>query len=434
MSKFTRPRGTRDFGPEELAHRRALEEIFRRTLEDFGFSEVQTPTFEHTDLFTAKSGDAILDQIYEFEDKGDRSLTLRPEITAPVMRYFVNDLQHLPKPLKLYYFANCFRYERPQSGRYREFWQTGLELIGPDTPEADAEVVGTAAALLMAAGLERHRVHVGHIGVLRAFLDPLDVSEDVRGKAYRLIDKRQVDELRQHLLDHDVAPETVETVAGLADTRGEVETATAGEDDLLAGVRDLVAGVEDAEAGLDHLEEVVHALSAYDLDTVTVNLGVARGLDYYTGAVFEVHHPDLGAESQICGGGAYRLAEVFGGPDVGTAGFGMGFDRVLLALEEEDMLPGEKEHARVFVIPIGDEARLPALELVNELRWAGIPTDVDLLRRGPSKNLDHANGLGAPLAVLVGSRELQEGVVTVKDMASGDQETVDRDAILDHLL
>jgi histidyl-tRNA synthetase len=433
MSKFQRPRGTRDFTPEELAPRRALADVFRRTLEDFGFAEVQTPTFEHTELFTAKSGEAVLDQIYAFEDKGERDLTLRPEVTAPVMRFYANELQHRPKPLKLWYEANCFRYERPQSGRYREFWQFGAELVGPETPEAHAEVVGAAATMLLAAGLEDFEVRLGHIGILDAFIDPLDVEEETKDDLYRLVDDGDLEALDETLAEAG-EPEGADTIRALADTREPVDTADAGDDDVLDEAREVVAGDEAAEEALDGLVAVTRALAPYGLEAVDVDLGVARGLDYYTGPVFEIHHPDLGAQSQVCGGGAYELASLFGAEPVGTSGFGMGFDRALLALQEEQDFEPEPPRPRVYVIPIGEEARGAALELVNDLRWNGVAADIDLSRRGPSKNLDHANTLGAPTALLVGSEELEAGEVTVKDMESGDQRQVPRDEVLDDLL
>lgn len=433
MTEFTRPRGTRDFLPEDLAHRRALEALLRATLERHGYREVRTPTFEHVELFLAKSGEAVLDEVYSFEDKGGRRLALRPELTAPVLRLYVSDLTHRPKPLKLYYVGNCFRYERPQAGRYREFWQVGMELLGPDTPESDAEVIAAAAACLRAAGLQGHEIRVSHLGILRALLDDAGVADEARGPLYRAVDKGDLEGLEgilETLALPDATAETLRTVAG---TSTLLDTADVREASIVMELRELLAEVPGALEALDRLVEVLEALGLMGLPEVRLHLAVARGLDYYTGVVFEAHHPGLGAESQVCGGGAYALAELFGGETVGSAGFGLGVDRVLLALEAEGNLPGALQPPAVHVAPIGDAARGEALRLVTELRDAGVSADVDLLRRGPSKNLDHANALGIPRVILLGSREVEAGVVTLKDMASGEQEAVPRGEVVARL-
>ncbi|MFA5863012.1 MAG: HisS family protein, partial [Candidatus Thermoplasmatota archaeon] len=187
--KFDRPRGTRDFRPEEMQKRRWLEGVFREAFRCFGYREIATPTFESTDLFAAKSGPNVVNEIYTFKDKGDRDICLRPELTAPVIRFYVNELTHEPKPLKLFYYGSCFRYEEPQEGRYREFWQFGLELIGPSGPQADAEVISVAVAALKAAGLRNFVLHVGHIGVLRALMGAFEAPAEKKAEIYRRIDK-----------------------------------------------------------------------------------------------------------------------------------------------------------------------------------------------------------------------------------------------------
>ena len=175
---FEIPRGTRDFVPEEMVKRRFVEEKLRRIFESFGYQEVQTPTFEHLDLFTAKSGDAVIDEIYAFSDKGGRNLALRPELTAPVMRCYVDKLQMEPKPLKLYYLGNCYRYDRPQKGRYREFMQAGCELIGTNTSEALAELISLAYSLVKDVGVQEVSLEIGHIGLLHLILKQLSLTDD----------------------------------------------------------------------------------------------------------------------------------------------------------------------------------------------------------------------------------------------------------------
>ena len=424
-----RPIGTRDFGPEEMARRRWLETQWREVMALYGYREVQTPTFEHAELFTTKSGEGVLKQTYEFKDKGDRHVMLRPELTAPVMRFYLSDMTKSPKPLKLYYYGPCFRYEQPQSGRYREFWQFGLELIGPTGPEADAEVIAVAERAVRATGLGAFALHVGHIGILKALIGALPLDDATRREVHRKVDKDE--ELESFLLDKDVPAGLAVTLARIAELRLDLRPADdAGADAAFAKARAILAehGIDQAHPAtgeaVARLREVVRLLGAHGVPQLTVDFGVVRGLDYYTGTVFELEAPALGAEKQIGGGGMYDLAQVFGGEPVGSGGFGLGFDRVLLALEREGKVPARAAKLDAYLVPIGEAARLEAVRLAAALRAEGLAVDGDLMRRNPTKNMDYANTAGAKAVVLLGPKELEQGVVTVKDMASGAQEQV----------
>ncbi|HDM36330.1 MAG TPA: histidine--tRNA ligase family protein, partial [Candidatus Syntrophoarchaeum butanivorans] len=191
---ISRPRGTRDFLPDEMRRRRDLEKRMRAVFERWGYEEVATPTFEHLELFTLKSGDAIIEELYEFADKGGRGLALRPELTAPVIRMYINEMKNAPMPLKLYYFGNCFRYERPQRGRFREFWQFGCELIGTDTPEAEAEVIALASTIMDEVGVKQE-LHIGDLAIVRDLLG--DLSQEEQSMIMRLMDKKDEAGLRE---------------------------------------------------------------------------------------------------------------------------------------------------------------------------------------------------------------------------------------------
>src|SRR5581483_4516782 len=242
---------------------------------------------------------------YTFKDKGDRDVCLRPELTAPVMRYYVNELSHEPKPLKLYYYGPCFRYEEPQEGRYREFWQFGLELLGPEGPNADAEVIAIAHDALRSAGLTKFILHVGHIGVLRALMGAFDAAPEKKAEIYRKIDKDAAD-LEDALLE--LAPALAGPIAAVAGHNRAVKTSDAAAiASYFRQARDMTASLAashaDASAkvakALAELEETVKLLGAMGLGELHVDLGVARGLDYYTGMVFELEAPELGAQKQI---------------------------------------------------------------------------------------------------------------------------------------
>ncbi|MFQ5871389.1 MAG: histidine--tRNA ligase [Candidatus Geothermarchaeales archaeon] len=413
-----RPKGTRDFGPEEMSRRRHLEASFSSIARRFGYREVATPTFEHAELFIAKSGPAIVEEMYVFKDKGGRELALRPELTAPVIRFYLNELQSRAKPLKVYYLGSCYRYDEPQFGRFREFYQFGVEILGGTPLESDAEVIATAVGAVKEAGLKGFQVRVGHIGLIR---DLLQMDPSKKAAIINRLDKRDVEGLKQEL--------KAEGIGDMADILLELVGLKGGEevlDRVSKVLRDHAREIE-TEA-LEYLMLLGDRLRLYGIEDVVYDLGVVRGLDYYTGMVFEIHYDLLGAASQICGGGAYSLTDVFGGEPLPTTGFGMGFDRVLLALEKSGVqLPAAV--LDVFVIPIGDHMRDPAYQVLRLIRQTGASADVDLVGRGPSKNLEFAHSLRSRYAVLVGEREWKEGKVALKDMESGDQ----RDLLLDEL-
>jgi histidyl-tRNA synthetase len=378
-----------------MAKRRFAEIQFRNVAERWGYGEIATPTFEPLDLFTIKSGEAIIDEIYSFKDRGGRALALRPELTAPVMRVYVNELQSAPKPLKFYYFGDCFRYERPQSGRYRQFWQFGVELIGSARPEADAEVIALAQHMLRSLGLEA-KIHVGALDVLRAVFGELD--NETCALAMRLIDKGDFDRLQE--LPHG---DSVITIIEAADPLSEAQSV----------------------ASTDHLLQVLELLDTLAVGYV-VDFGIARGLEYYTGIVFEAYAHGLGAQNQVLGGGAYRLAHLFGGEDVPATGFGIGFDRIMRAV----IIP-EEAPPRIIVVSTKD-ARMYALGIADELR-AHVSTDVDVMGRTVRAQLTYANSASFDFAVIIGKSEMQTSKLTLRNLRTGQQESLHVQEIIDRV-
>ncbi len=410
-----RPRGTRDFLPDEMERRRHYESLLREVCRTHCFREVATPIFENTELFTAKSGPNIVDEIYSFQDKGGREISLRPELTAAVMRLFINEMSNHARPLKLFYFGQCFRYERPQSGRYREFFQFGAEIIGAPNAETDAEAIALAHSMVKALGLKEYVLRVGHIGILRGELRSMGIADADMAEILQKLDKKSYDEaaplLRRHGIDDDGMTSLFEKTQ-------------------LTGGKELLPGIE-GEPG-EYLRELFGFLEAYGVDDVLVDIGTVRGLDYYTGVVFEIEAPGLGAEKQVCGGGSYTLSEVLGGEPVFSTGFAIGFDRILLALEKEDH-PYTARVPDAFVIAASEDVRPEGLRIASMLRQAGLGADVDLMRRKVSKAMKAASSSGARYVVIVGSKDLAQGGVTVRDMQSGDQELVPLDGLVSHL-
>ena len=401
-----RPRGTRDFLPDEMEKRRYYEGILRDTAKTFGFREIATPIFEESELFILRSGPNVLKELYAFKDKGDREIALRPEMTAPAIRMFVNEMSNDPKPIKIFYFGQCFRYERPQSGRYREFFQFGAELIGNPNAESDAEIIAMAASMIKALGLRDYRIRIGHIGVLRKRIADAGVPAERTAEVLQKLDKKLYDEARPLLKEMDVSDSDIDSMFELTETVGDVS----------------VLSKVEGEAG-DYLRKLVDLLDAMGVRDVEIDLGVVRGLDYYTGMVFEAEAPSLGAEKQICGGGSYTLSELFGGEKVFSTGFAVGFDRILLAMEKEGQTYTPKG-IDAYVLCVNDDVRRKASEIVSMLRADGICADIDIMGRKMQKALKYASSVNAKYAVIVGPKELEEGCVTLRDMSSGDQRNV----------
>ncbi|MCQ2053267.1 MAG: histidine--tRNA ligase, partial [archaeon] len=366
-----RPRGTRDFLPDDMERRKYYENILRKVAKTFGFREVSTPIFEDIELFTLRSGPNILNELYNFRDKGDREIALRPEMTAPVIRMFVNEMSNEPKPIKMFYFGQCFRYERTQSGRYREFFQFGAELIGNPNPETDAEIIAMAASMVKSIGLKKYQLKIGHIGILKQKIIDAGVPKEHMAKVLQKLDKKLYDEAESLLTGMGVENNIITDIFEL--------TKVVGGEEVLSKIS--------GDAG-DYLKKVVDTLSAVGIDDILIDLGVVRGLDYYTGIVFEIEAPSLGAEKQICGGGSYSLSELFGGEKVFSTGFGLGFDRVLLAITKEGQTY-QSENITAYVLPASDDVKIDAYRVAMMLRSEGITTDVEIMGRKIAKALKY---------------------------------------------
>ncbi|MCX6689458.1 MAG: histidine--tRNA ligase [Methanoregula sp.] len=393
-----KPRGTRDFLPDEMEARRTVEWKLREVARRFGYREVCTPAFEDLELFTQRSGEGITNEMYVFEDKGGRKLALRPEITAAVIRMYINEAKVAPKPLRWCYFADCFRYERPQKGRYRQFWQFGVELIGADTAIADAEVIMIAAEMLNATGVT-YDLKVGHLSFMKQLLRDLEPAAQRRVMAH--LDKKDFDGLGQTLAEMG-KPDLAQSLTNLISCR------------TLAEALEIVGAVP----GEERITQTLGILDAAGV-RYSLNFGIARGLDYYTGMVFEGFAQNLGAENQILGGGAYRLAHLFGGDDVASCGFAIGFDRVMVSLGN---VPPKKD--TVLAIVCTNEGRRRALDVARAFRETGIRTEMDLMERGLGAQLAHASKT-ADYAVVIGKREAESGEVTLKNLHTGEQKTLD---------
>jgi histidyl-tRNA synthetase len=410
------PRGTLDLLPPSGSRIRALYDRAAALARLHGYRYVETPGFEATELFVRTSGetsDVVTKEMYTFEDRRGRSLTLRPEGTAPVMRAYLATMQDHPTPFKTYYLTRMYRYSRPQEGRYREHRQFGIEVFGTDDPGADAEVIAVGDEFLRGLGLSRIELRLNSIG------------DEVCRPAYReelvafLRERRDelIDEHRDRFEDNPLR---------VLDCKDEACRAVAAEapritDRLCDPCRAHFDGVQASlkEAGL-----------AWTLEPTLV-----RGLDFYTRTAFEFVSPGLSPQqATLFGGGRYDgLAEVLGGPRVPGVGFGMGLERVLLALEQEGLDPPEEQGVVAFVVGVGDAGRARARDLVRELRAAGVASDASFEDRPLKAQLKMADRSGAAYAAILGERELEAGVVTLRRLADGTQEEVAAEVVAEAL-
>lgn len=415
--KFTAlsaPKGVPDYVPPTSAEFKAVKDAFTSAAHAAGYEHVELPIFEETSLFArgvGESTDVVSKEMYTFADRGGRSVTLRPEGTAGVMRSVIeHNLDRGQLPVKLVYNGPFFRYERPQAGRYRQLQQVGVEAIGVDDPALDAEVIALAHRCFTSIGLNGFRLELTSLGdwedrpayrqKLQDFLATLPLDEETQRRA-------QLNPLR--VLD-DKRPEMQE---------------------MLAEAPLILDHLSDSSR--EHFETVTGLLDDLGVG-YTINPRMVRGLDYYTKTCFEFVHDGLGAQSGIGGGGRYDgLMAQLGGQDLSGIGFGLGVDRALLALEAEEKKASTGRRVDVYGVALGAEAKRRMVSIVNDLRSRGISADMSYGDRGLKGAMKGADRAGALYALVLGDKELAEGTVTVKDLAAHEQQQIDLAAVVELL-
>lgn len=412
MSRYQAPRGMRDVLPPESERWQWLVSRCREMAHRYGYREIRTPLVEHTEVFLKGVGegtDIVEHEMYTFADRAGRSLSLRPEGTAGVVRAYVEHGMHTwPQPVKLYYVAEMFRYDRPQAGRYRQHTQFGAEVLGVAEPAADVDVLSLAVRTLQALGLREVRVHLNSVGDPKCRPGYLQVF-------------REYFQAHYDRLDEDSRRRLVTNPLRILDSKVEQTREIA-----RGAPRMLDYLCPDCRAHFDAVRRHLEVLGI----AVEVDPLIVRGLDYYTRTAAEVHYPKLGAQSTLFGGGRYDgLAEVLGGPATPGVGFGMGLERVLMVLEEEGLVPDLATGVQVYVCHDGPPWEEEALRLVDFLRGSGLRADRDLLGRSLRAQLRAASRSGARWAVLVGVAEVPSGYVVLRDLRAGDQRPVPADQL-----
>ncbi|WP_456078527.1 histidine--tRNA ligase [Mogibacterium diversum] len=401
------PKGTKDTMPRDSYKVQYIEREFSELCRLYGFGEVRTPMFESTELFNRGVGettDIVQKEMYTFEDLGHRSITLKPEGTSPAVRAFIESHDYAEmQPTKYYYDTPCFRYERPQAGRLREFHQFGVENFGTPDMMADAEVIALASDFIKKIGIEDVELRINSVGCrecrpvyrkalqdyLRPYYEELsDISKDrFEANPMRIIDSKDI-------TDQRIAKDAPYMLDYLCD---------------------------DCKAAFEALKTNLDAMGI----SYVVDPRIVRGLDYYTKTAFEFVTTKIGAQGTICGGGRYdHLVEEIGGPSIPGVGFGLGKERLLILMEQNDIVVDDPNVPDISVSFIGDKARLYALDLVHKLRAGGVSAIIDTLNRNLKGQMKYANKLNARYSVVIGENEIEKGIVTLKNMYSGEQKEI----------
>ncbi len=406
------PKGTKDLLPADAYKWQYVEKAFADICERYGFKEIRTPVFEHTELFQRGVGDTtdiVQKEMYTWE-QAKRSLTLRPEGTSPVVRAFVeHKLYAEVQPSKMYYNIPCFRYEKPQSGRLRAFHQFGIEIFGTDNQMADAEVIALGHDFIREMGIKDVELRINSIGCPKCRETYREILRDFLAPKYDALcgtckDRYERNPMR--ILDCK-APEDQELVKGAP------------------VMLDYIC--EECQVAFDDLKE---NLDAYGIE-YTVDPGIVRGLDYYTKTAFEFISRNIGAQGTVCGGGRYdHLSEELGGPPIPGVGFGLGIERLLLTMEANGVRIPEPQGADAFIVVMGAEAKKVGLRLMRTLRQEGLKVEMDDMARNVKNQFKYADRTKAIKAIVIGEQELENNQVAIRDMESGEQVLVGMEDIL----
>jgi len=400
LSKFQAPKGVSEYYPPNSDQFEFVREKLINSAKLAGYSLIELPVFEDTEVFTrgvGESTDVVSKEMYTFEDRGGRSITLRPEGTAGVMRAVIeHNLDRGQLPVKLFYTGPFFRAERPQAGRYRQFYQVGIEAIGYNDPEIDVEVIAVADSAFRALGLKQYKLNITSLG---------DSSSRAahRTELVKFISTLKLDE-------ETIARSKLNPLRLFDDKRDEIKQAMAKAPLLLDFLN---------SESKSHFEEVKRLLAEIDIE-YTINPRMVRGLDYYTGTTFEFDHALLGAQSGIGGGGRYDgLMNSLGGSDVSGIGFGLGVDRILMAALAENSLPAELNQIKLFIVPITEQGKNEGFKLLSQLRAAGITCDMAYGDRGLKGGMKAADKSGASYSLVIGDDEISNGKCDLKLMSNG---------------
>lgn len=424
---YKQPRGTRDFLPKEMREIEYVIKTIKRVFEDYGYEPLETPAFESWGLLKAKCGEDVERQIYRFNDKGGRELGLRFDFTVPLARIIASN-PALLKPFRRYQVSRVWRYERPEAERrFREFWQADIDIVGSDKPECDAEALAVASNCLEALGFKQFFIRLNNRKILEGLVEAIGIPDARYNVAFRTIDKLEKiglesvkKELGKLLAGINEPREKIERLLRFVKIRGDKKVVERKE--VCEVLKNTVG-----EQGLNELKQIVDKAESYGIsERITIDFSLARGLDYYTGPIFEItieRYEDVGS---VAGGGRYdKLIELYGGKPTPAMGISLGIDRIVKVMEREKLFKLPKTNTKVFVASIDDEMRASAIKITQILREKEIPSEVDVMGRKLTDQLKYVDKKEIPYAVIIGKKELENGFVVLRDMREKIQREVE---------
>jgi histidyl-tRNA synthetase len=420
-----------DYLPDDAKKLRYVEQKTRETAQLYGYHEVITPLVESYELLATKAGDEIRHRMYTFTDMAGRKIALRGEFTPSIARLVATKMRTMPKPLKLFCTGSLYRYDEPQYGRNREFWQANYELMGTNHPEADAEIMTLTSHLLDSIGLDNHHLKIGHMGILRGILNQEGIQETQQNQIMQLLDKKQWDQALTTAQNLKASRLCLKTLKTLIETKGNDTT------NILRQIDEAVKNYETAVTATQNLREITGLVKNSNRKSeVLIEAGFARGLEYYTGMIFEAYIPQLERTGlAIGGGGRYdKLIELFGGEPTPAVGVALGLDRIVLATDKTKTPLSQPAMKHVIVIPLNEDVLTQAYAIASTLRQTGTPTDIELMRRPVSKALSDADRRGFQYAVLIGPEEAKQGKVTLRNMRNREQRTIEKEKLVAEIM
>ena len=432
MTSIQPPRGTRDFMPEDMIRRNYIFETVRNVFERFGFVPLETPAFESWELLSKKDvgGADVRNEIYYFKDKRQRELGLRFDLTVPMSRVIANNPQ-LPKPFKRYQIGRVWRYDRPQAGRFREFWQADVDVVGSTSMECELECLSIAVNSLLALGFKKFTIKLNSRKILNGIVQSVGIDDKKMPSVLRALDKLQKigeKEVMRELDKSGIGKTAATKLLKAVRTKGNPVQ-------ILEREKKKLKGFCEAETGINELETIVKESKSYGIhNKIEVDFSLVRGLAYYTGPIFEIVIESKKNVGSVAGGGRYdNLIELYGGKWTPAVGISLGVERLYEIMLAENMFKTQKTLTQVCVINIDERVRKHALLTAQALRNNGINVQTDLMGRNMKKQLEFASNAGIPFVVFIGEREFKEKMFTLRNMKSGKQKKVVLEQIIEEV-
>ncbi len=410
------PRGMDDLLPREFSLKQMIVDVIRKVYEMYGYMEVETPTVEYYELFELKSGEEIRERMFDFYDKSGRRCVLRPEVTASIARLMATKFKNAPLPLRIGYIADCYRYDEPQWGRKRRFWQGGFELFGSRSPLSDVEILMVSYEVFKRIGLREQFFKIGHVGIMRNILESYKIDEKTQDKILTSIDRRRIDEAYTLLRELGIDEDGFKTIKELVESPPIIYKKDSVDNKQVKKIADILSPWNSAEKSFENLIEIVELAISGGVDVeIQVIPGMARGLEYYTGFIFEQGLPNV--EISFNGGGRYdKLVELFGGKPTPAVGCAIGISRIMQYMIEKMGIEVSPKRPRIMLAHLPEVDKKYVVKIASMLRSMGIPLEIDVMERKLTSILEYALKNEFKFLVIIGKTEEEKQIITLRDL------------------